>query len=97
MSTNEAHPESIFDKPGGLESVREWNESSRAMAAAEDAYDSACSGRWLALVRLATAHKSMCQVAGSDEAAFATWLECLYGNRDEILKQAVNARQGDGL
>lgn len=92
-----AHAESIFDKPGGLAAVTEFNESRKAMASADDAYDEACRCRWLALVRMAKAHKSMCQVAGSDEAAFCHWLESLYGDRDEILKQAINARQGDGL
>ena len=78
----------IFELPGGMDAVREFNEARQARRGAQDDYRAAQLRNWVALVRMAKAHKRVTDIAGSDDTDIFVWCDLLDGNRDEILRGA---------
>lgn len=79
----------IFDRPGGMEAVKEWNAARDSHREAKAEYDAAREKLWAAKVRMAAAHKNGEEVAGPELASMFMWIEELDGKRDEILAVAA--------
>ena len=76
---------SMFERPGSMQAIKEWNAAREERAAAERAYDAARERLWSAKVRMAKAHKNAENAVGAEYAHLFMWLDSLDGDRDEIL------------
>ena len=85
---------SMFERPGSMEAIKEWNDSREERAAAKRAYDAARERLWNANVRMAKAHKNAENAVGAEYAHRFLWIDSLDGNRDEILACAEAANAG---
>lgn len=85
---------SMFERPGSMAAVKEWNKARSQREKAEKKYRNARDALWLAKVRMARAHKRAQEAVGPDHEHLIKWFPW-DGDRDRIIAAELDSEQGE--